>query len=158
MRAILIISLLSILSVITSISKTHPNYIPEITEDKLNSVRDLLRKEADDFQKWYLRLIVDPTEADLNHDRKISPQELRKCMEKVILPKGEEAALAIHPQVVKETKAGIDLLVANINYKLNYKQFSELLTRLKTEHFVNLDRAKSNSVAADERIEYANDL
>ncbi len=76
----------------------------------------------------------------------------------MLLPKGEESALKVHPELLKQAKAGIELFITNINYGLNYKQFQELMTRIRTEHFVDLNRAKANSEASDANVELPNDL
>jgi hypothetical protein len=157
---ILILYLSYLISFISSKGneKAPKTYITEITDEKLASVVEALRGEADEYQKEFLRMILNPEKADLNYDRKISPIELKKCVENMLLPKGEESALKVHPELIKQAKAGIELFITNINYGLNYKQFQELMTRIRTEHFVDLDRAKANSEASDANVELPNDL
>ena len=144
--------------VIVKCEDANKNYIAEISEDQLNAVRNQLRTESDEYQREFLRLILNPIDADINQDRKISPNELKKCLEKILLPKGEEAAMKIHPEVIREAKAGIELFVSNVRYSINYKQFSNLMTKVRTEHFIDLSRAKANSDAKIAEVELPDDL
>ena len=139
-------------------SKSNKHHITEITEENLNQVRKLLRDETDEKQREFLRMILEPEKADLNYDRKISPSELRKFVEKVLLPKGSEASKNLHPEIIKQARDGIELFITNIHYHLNYKQFQELMSRIKTEHFLNIDRASAAGQAKDNNVELTDDL
>lgn len=132
--------------------------IPEISEQNVSDLMTHLRNEKDPRQREFLRIILNPEMADLNHDRKISPNELRKIVEKMLLPKGKEAAMKMNEELIANAKAGIDLFTTNIYYNLNYKQFQELMTRIRTEHFVNVNRANAFSIANEHSVELPDDL
>lgn len=153
---LLLIAFLSVVRLQTEMEKA--DIIPEINDQNLSEVINQLREEKDPRQREFLRLIVNPEQADLNHDRKISPNELRKIVEKMLLPKGKEAAMKLNEELIANTKAGIELFTTNIYYNLNYKQFQELMTRIRTEHFVNVNRANAFSVANEFSVELPDDL
>lgn len=153
---LLIIAFLTVVRLQTEMEKA--DIIPEINDQNLSEVINQLREEKDPRQREFLRLIVNPEQADLNHDRKISPNELRKIVEKMLLPKGKEAAMKLNEELIANTKAGIELFTTNIYYNLNYKQFQELMTRIRTEHFVNVNRANAFSVANEFSVELPDDL
>lgn len=153
---LLLIAFLTVVRLQTEMEKA--DIIPEINDQNLSEVINQLREEKDPRQREFLRLIVNPEQADLNHDRKISPNELRKIVEKMLLPKGKEAAMKLNEELIANTKAGIELFTTNIYYNLNYKQFQELMTRIRTEHFVNVNRANAFSVANEFSVELPDDL
>ena len=133
--------------------------IPDISEKKLAElINDLRTGEHVDLHKFLLKLVLHPEDVDLNKDRKISPKELRKSMEWVIMPKKNEILQMLHPDIIEKTKAGIELFITNIKGFLRYKQYQELLSRIRIEHFLDIDRAKKNIQAKIAGMELYDDL
>ena len=133
--------------------------LPEITDENLAELIKSLR-EGDyvDLHKYMLKYVLHPEEADLNKDRKISPKELRKCIDWLIMPKNGEIRQQLHQEVISKTKAGIELFITTIKDSLTYKQFIELLSRIKIEHFINIDKTKKIVEAAQAGVELPDDL
>lgn len=155
-------SMAFIFVVIATILLSHSNckhpLLPEITDEKLADTISSLREENEDLHKYLLKLIIDPSVADLNKDRKISPKELRESLQWLVMPKNNELKQQIHPEALKTSKAGLDLFLTAIQYSLTYRQFQELLTRVRLEHFFDPERAKINVAAKQNNIERVDDL
>jgi len=135
------------------------NKISEITNERLAELINELRTgEYKDAHKYLLKLVLHPEECDLNKDRKVSPKELRKCLNWLILPKKNEVLKSLHSDVIDKTLAGIELFINNIKENLNYKQFQELLSQIKIDHFLNLERMKKNVEAKNNGIDLYDDL
>lgn len=133
--------------------------IPEITNERLGELINELRTgEYKDAHKYLLKLVLHPEDADLNKDRKISPNELKKSLNWLIMPKNNEVLQSLHSDVIEKTMAGIELFINNINEHLNYKQFQELLSRIKIENILNLERMKKNVEAKNLGIDLYDDL
>lgn len=158
MKALTTSVLLLLISDFILCEMIHPN-IPEITEEKLAElIKDLRESEYADLHKYLLKLVLHPEEVDLNKDRKISPKELRKGMDWILMPKSKERYNQLHKDVIDKTRAGIELFITNIKDHLSYKQFQELMSRVRLDHFVNLDRLKKNVEAYNLGMEATDDL
>ena len=125
-----------------SIQNIHSLEFPEITTDQLNGILEKLRGEESEKEKAYQKKILEPEKSDLNKDRKISKKELRAAIEWVVYPESEEARQTIDPEIILQLDDGIDLFLKNVPNYLNYRQFQHLLSKIKTEHFIDTERVK----------------
>lgn len=130
----------------------------EITEDQLNGIRTKLLNENSESEREFLIRILSPEISDLNKDRKISRNELRTCLDWVLYPQSQEERQKIDKVIRNQLDAGIDVWVSRVKSKLNYKEFQYVLSKIRTELFIDLERAKRSVEARKVNIDTGEDL
>ena len=128
-------------------------------DEQLESlIKDLSEGEHANLHAYMLKMVLHPEDYDLNKDRKISPQELKKALEWLIMPKSAEVKGTLHPTAKKSTLAGLELFMQNIQKPITYKQFQMVFNLIKLEHLLDVDRTKKNVAADSLGVELFDDL
>lgn len=154
---LIIILILSAISVKSNNDEKEIHY-EEITEDQLNGIRTKLLNENSESEREFLIRILTPEISDLNKDRKISRNELRSCLDWVLYPQSNEEKQKIDHEIRNQLDAGINVWVSRVKPKLNYKEFQYILSKIRTELFIDLERAKKTVEARKVNIETGEDL
>jgi hypothetical protein len=148
----IIITFVNIISVLNKSSSLEK--YPEITDDELVMFQIKFREETDANEKKYLEPVVRPDKFDLNKDKKISKQELRKALEYVLYPKDSRQRVKIDSILDKHVQSNIDLFVKtiDINY-LTLGQFAKIMIHISPTNFINDQVLRGKAEARARQVE-----
>ena len=134
------------------------NIRPINDEQYADFLNDLRTGEHVDLHKYMLKYVINPGEADLNKDRKISANELKKVLEYIVLPKSSELKETVGKENINASKASINLFVSQFEPPYTYSQFIKILYVLKVDHLADVDRVQKNVEASKLGVELTDDL
>jgi hypothetical protein len=159
MKANLLYYCVGVFFLFNLISSRAITIIPEITDEELADLISSLRSgEYAKEHEFLLKLVLHPENYDLNKDRKISPLELKKALDWLVLPKDNELRQRVNQDVIERSLAGVELFINGFQSPMTYKQFLSVLNILRLEHLIDLERAKKNAAAAQQGMELYDDL
>lgn len=132
-------------------TKPDNNDLPEITSEEIIDFEYRYVNEEKDTEKRYLELVVRPERFDLNKDRKISRDEVRKALLSVFYSKDEKINKQIPEEVNEHIRNNVDLFVKQIKKDfLNFRQFQYLMRKITLMNFMNTDVLESKLKAKKE--------
>ena len=131
----------------------------EFTDDDYNKFQSMYVEEADPEQKAHLDVIIKPEKFDLNKDRKISKEEIKKAINYVIYPKDEKRKKNITEEIHSHVQGQLDLFITNLdqNY-FTFKQFSKLMSTISSNNFVHHEILRRTIEAKKQRRESEEEL
>lgn len=113
---------------------------PELSDEEITRAKQQYVMEEDMDQKGYLEPVVKPENFDLNKDRKISKEELKKAIKYCIFPKEGSRMKKITDELKEHVNSQVDLYVNNLNTEyLNYRQFGKFMNRIVADSFINFE-------------------
>lgn len=113
---------------------------PELTDEEIARAKQQYIVEDDIDQKGYLEPVVKPEKFDLNKDRKISKEELKKAIKYCIYPKEGSRIRKMTDELKNHVNSQVDLYVNNLNVDhLSYRQFGKFMNRVVADEFINYE-------------------
>ncbi len=159
---LIIINTFMINNIISRKAKSHlvnEEEFPELTEEELIRAKQEFLNEEDPNQKGFLEPVVKPEIFDLNKDRKISKEEIKKAIKYCIFPKESSRKKIMREELKNHVNNQVDVFVdGQIFENLNYKQFGKFMNRIQATDFINMEiMANVHMIPKDYR-EIPNDL
>jgi len=132
---------------------------PELSDEELIRAKQQYSIEEDFDQKGYLEPLIKPEVFDLNKDRRISKEELKKTIKYCVFPKEGSKKKSITEQLKNHVNNQVDLFVDGQNFDfLNYRQFGKFISRINPEHFINFEIMNNVHMLPKDYREVSNDL
>lgn len=132
---------------------------PELSDEELTRAKQQYVTEEDLDEKGYLEPIVKPEVFDLNKDRRISKEELKKAIKFCIFPKETSKKKVITEELKNHVNNQVDIFVEGQNFdSLNYKQFGKFMNRINAQNFINLETMTNVHMLPKDYRETSNDL
>lgn len=137
----------------------HEDEFPELSEEEIIRAKQQYMNENDIDQKGYLEPVVKPEIFDLNKDRKISKEELKRAIKYCIFPKEPSRKRKITDELKNHVNNQVDLFVNSQNFEnLNYKQFGKFMNRIVADEFINFETMTNVHMIPKDYREIPNDL
>ncbi len=131
----------------------------EFTDDDYNKFQALYVEQSDPEEKAHIEVIIKPEKFDINKDRKISKEEIKKAINYVIYPKDDKRRKNITEEVHSHVQGQLDLFITNLDQNfLTYKQFSKLMSTISSNRFVHHEILRRSIEAKKERRESEEEL
>ena len=132
---------------------------PELSDEEIIRAKQQFVNEVDIDQRGYLEPVIKPEKFDMNKDRKISKEELKKAIKFAIFPKDSTKRKQVTEELKDHVNNQVDLYVNNLNFEsLNYRQFGKLMNRIVADKFVNFEVMTNVHMKSKEIREIENDL
>jgi len=132
---------------------------PELSEEEITRAKQQYLSEEDIDQKGYLEPIIKPETFDLNKDRKISKEELKKAIRYCIYPKTSSKRKVLTDEFKTHVNNQIDLHVNGLDFEsLNYRQFGKYMNRIVADDFINQEIMSYVHMIPKDYREIAHDL
>jgi len=164
-KILILIILLNIFSLKFAVSREVKSHLvqeeefPELSEEELTRAKQYYATEDDIDQKGYLEPIVKPESFDLNKDKRISKEELKKAIKYCIFPKENSKKKILSEEFKNHVNNQVDLYVEVQNLDtLNYKQFGKFMNRINAQDFINMETMSNVHMSPKEYRETSNDL
>lgn len=132
---------------------------PELSDEELIRAKQQYLNEEDLDQRGYLEPVIKPEVFDLNKDRRISKEELKKAIKYCIFPKESSKKKVITEELKNHVNNQVDLFVEGQNFDtLNYKQFGKFMNRINAQNFINFETMTNVHMLPKDYRETSNDL
>ena len=132
---------------------------PELSEEEIMRAKQQFMNEEDVDQKCYLEPIVKPENFDLNRDRRISKEEVKKAIKYCIFPKESSRRKKITEELKNHVNNQVDLFVNGLNFdSLTYRQFGKFMNRIVADNFINFETMTNVHMIPKDYREITNDL
>lgn len=132
---------------------------PELSDEEITRAKHQYLMEEELDQKGFLEPVVKPEAFDLNKDRRISKEELKKAIKYCIFPKESSKRKVITEELKEHVNNQVDLFVEGLNFEsLNYRQFGKFMNRINSQNFINFETMTNVHMLPKDYRETSNDL